>query len=899
MTEEDEFDESLPKPVRSILGAYRSVLYQEMFFLRDNGGRRYKATNGKLIGKSGEGFAYSFDLEAELFLSEDSPVTVTAGSESAKGKVLACEDFEVILILALNLGTKVPSAFISVEPWKLLDSMNERLLALNPKKNPIAVKLLHDGPRLSTKRPIEEVDTGQEAAKAHAENDPVTVIWGPPGTGKTHTMAEIAIDCISKGKSVLVVSHSNISVDGVVSKVAELMRAAGMEKELAAGKVMRFGHVRDEALALDDEVVAYNYALRRDPKLARKFESLLKEKDEIIRSGSSHSQRRVKLEEEIKSIRKSIADEEKRCVERARLVATTVSRVYANKLFEGKQYDMVMFDEVSMAYVPQVVCAAMHARSRLVLVGDFRQLPPIAQGPKSKGALSRDIFWYLKICDDSQCAYYHPWLVMLNEQRRMHPSIAAFSSEAFYGGMLLNHPSTEHSRDEIVDSVPYPGEPMLLVDLSGTFCAAGKNSDNSRFNVLSAVVSLAMALDAEDDSGCGVAVIAPYAAQVRLIRAMLQDFRARKLQTDVSCATVHQFQGSERDVVIIDAVESFPAKRLGILTSNNENGSLDRLVNVAATRARGKLVTVASGRFWDIQTRESKNAFGKLIAHHRAEDMVASAGSGDLAEVLGEMYTGPNITVILDAEDAMSRFLHDINRAVHKIAISMPDGRLVDPFQERTLASLREAKARGVDIVMKCRNWKDLPKDWKGLGWQSDDADSPLVIIDEGTAWYGMPLSQGRFVSSKGEGAAVVLQSPMRIKGKCTIEMLSSLADMQSRMVDGRKHSLQQRSGVSAGDKDGKSQGGLSLYMRKNMKCKRCGGPMKLERGFKSGKFYAKCTVKACGETELVDKGFVNHYLCVRQARCPKCKSHLEARISKFGIYIQCDRGHTIKLDEV
>lgn len=165
MTEENEFDESLPKPVRSILGTYRSVLYQEMFFLRDNGGRRYKATNGKLIGKSGEGFAYSFDLEAELFLSEDSPVTVTAGSESAKGKVLACEDFEVILILALNLGAKVPSAFISVEPWKLLDSMNERLLTLNPKKNPIAVKLLHDGPRLSTKRPIEEVDTGAGSRK--------------------------------------------------------------------------------------------------------------------------------------------------------------------------------------------------------------------------------------------------------------------------------------------------------------------------------------------------------------------------------------------------------------------------------------------------------------------------------------------------------------------------------------------------------------------------------------------------------------------------------------------------------------------------------------------------------------------------------------------------------------
>ena len=118
---------------------------------------------------------------------------------------------------------------------------------------------------------------------------------------------------------------------------------------------------------------------------------------------------------------------------------------------------------------------------------------------------------------------------------------------------------------------------------------------------------------------------------------------------------------------------------------------------------------------------------------------------------------------------------------------------------------MREAKVRGVGIVMKCKNRKDLPEDWKGLGWQSDDADSPLAIVDEETAWYGILFSQGRFVSSKGEGASVVLQSPARIKGKCTIEMLSSLADMQSRMVDGRKHSLQQRFGVSAGDENGKS----------------------------------------------------------------------------------------------
>ena len=48
-------------------------------------------------------------------------------------------------------------------------------------------------------------------------------VWGPPGTGKTYTMSQIAKTYVKQGKTVLIVSHSNVSVDGVVKKIVELL----------------------------------------------------------------------------------------------------------------------------------------------------------------------------------------------------------------------------------------------------------------------------------------------------------------------------------------------------------------------------------------------------------------------------------------------------------------------------------------------------------------------------------------------------------------------------------------------------------------------------------------------------------------------------------------------------
>ncbi len=82
-----------------------------------------------------------------------------------------------------------------------------------------------------------------------------------------------------------------------------------------------------------------------------------------------------------------------------------------------------------------------------------------------------------------------------------------------YHNLLKNHASVEKKRD-ISKRIPLPGDVMSLVDLSGTYCAAYKNSDNSRFNILSAIVSFGLAITSMDkENKDAIGVITPYAAQ--------------------------------------------------------------------------------------------------------------------------------------------------------------------------------------------------------------------------------------------------------------------------------------------------------------------------------------------------------------------------------------------------
>lgn len=858
------------------------ALAEERNHLKYNGGRSYKATNGKRITVSGGTYSYVFDLETELYLSDDAPIKINAAGRSTTGSVLLCDGFKITVILDGDLGARIGVAHITVEPWRLLDAMSERLSNISLSDR-IAMMLMNQGPTLSSNKPLSAILTGQEAAKLHALNEPITIIWGPPGTGKTHTMAEIAINSLTQGKRVLVVSHSNISVDGVVLKVAELLRSRGIQQYLIDGKVLRYGYVRDETLSHDQQATSFNYALNRSPSLRLKMEELNKKRDQL--KGTQYSEEHIRIEQETKRIRSLLHDEEQRYVSKARLVATTASKIYADKLFTDEEYDVVMFDEISMAYVPQILCAATFAKQHLICVGDFRQLAPISQS-KAKSILEKDLFSYLGIADQDGHIFHHPWLILLDQQRRMHPSISAFPSKTFYHGLLKDHSSVLSSRDNIAREQPFRGHPLSLIDLTGTYCAAGKNNDNSRYNLLSAIVTFAAALSAETNGENSVGIITPYAAQTRLIRALIQDYRKNQ-KTEIACSTVHQFQGSERNIICFDAVESYPSKKLGILMSKNENNSVTRLINVAITRARGKLILVANRGFWLKKFDGTSNALYLLVRHLLQHGNLVDHKSGQLKRFISTVNVGKNISLYARPDTCLAPILESIEKAKAKVLVSLPDSKLIPASANPIWEAITKARNRGVLVEIKAKETSMLPQNWKSSALLSANAIFPLILIDDHTIWYGYPITSCFFSDGQNGGYATVQPIVAKIKGENTIEMIKSLTDIEH----GGNEILED-------DTAGKPAAGFRRFVEEKEFCPLCKQPFKLARG-QSGKHYLRCSNSKCKNSKPLDPKLVTWYLDQKRIRCPKHKCDLTVRSGSFGVYVHCEHNHNYNLSEI
>lgn len=858
---------------------------QEMRFLRGNGGRRYKITNGQFVMLSQGGYVYSFDLDAELYLAEDSPVTVTVGLDPIPGVVLVCENFQVIVALEkipyVDRTLKIPKADISAEPWKLLEKLNIRLRKID-ERNVIAHSLLKDGPKLATSGSLSSIAKGQDNAFDHALSSPITVIWGPPGTGKTYTMAKISAEFLSQGKRVLVVSHSNVSVDNVAKQMYAQIKDTPLCELLQQSKILRYGYVRDEELQKNDFVTSFKAVMKNSPD-KKEYDSLQEEYKkltlEAANSTDTEIQKKIlQINQTIKIIKAKHKETEKRLVSNARFVATTVSKIYADSLFENLTYDVVMFDEISMAYVPQIVAAASFATEHLVCVGDFRQLSPIVQEKNAKTVLGKDLFEYLNISKGLRDINQHPWLVMLDEQRRMHPAISVFPSRFIYNGLLKDHPSVITKRNAIAATSPF-NQPMSLIDLYGTCCFGSKNEDNSRFNILSAVFAFATALKAEKSQALfkdvsneeKVGIITPYAAQTRLIKAMIQDHRQGKRNTNVSCATVHQFQGSERNVIIFDAVESCPSTRAGWLMSRNEGGAVTRLINVALTRSRGKFIAIANKAFW-LNKFEANNMFYSLVKYMSTTSHILNYQKGALANYIASNDFGSNIKVFTSTTACNFDVLTDIRSVKNKIMLMVPRGRINAEYAKTILDEINKQSRNNVSVVIIHDKSVVIPSIYEDISIPSDKVTMPLLFIDN-KVWYGLPLYQHDYTEAQ-VSYPINNDIIVRFTGKCTVEMIRSL--------------------VEHANVKPPIANGLGLYVKNHCSCPQCNEPLTLVKG---NRFFMRC--RKCGRTQPLSVKTANNYLDSIGGKCPRCGRDLFAVNGQYGLYIKCGNNHTFKPDEI
>jgi very-short-patch-repair endonuclease len=114
-----------------------------------------------------------------------------------------------------------------------------------------------------------------------------------------------------------------------------------------------------------------------------------------------------------------------------------------------------------------------------------------------------------------------------------------------------------------------------------------------------------------------IAIITPYRGQVRLLRRWLHDeIKVDSRLEGIEVGTVHSFQGGEADAVIFDVVDGFPRTGPGILL-RDDTGM--RLVNVAITRARGKLVIIADKEWLQRTQTHSHGLLWTIFFGHKAK----------------------------------------------------------------------------------------------------------------------------------------------------------------------------------------------------------------------------------------------------------------------------------------
>lgn len=742
---------------------YKHAVNAEIAYLREKGGKRYRIIDGERLQTEKNNYIYSFETDSELHFPDGTTIKLWFPEKIVPAQVISCEEFTIIIQPKEFIGENVETVEFTAEPWQLMEALVERIDELDSATSPIAYELACKGKSKIDQKKF--IGLGQDLALKKSTTQPITFIWGPPGTGKTTTLAKIALEHMLQGNRVLMVSYSNVSVDGAVLKIANM-------SDYEPGQIVRYGYPRVKELLDSETLTSYSYVLYKNSDLAESYKVLSQERMKLKKKDP----KRIEIRKKMNKIREKLLEQEKQLMKKAAFVATTVSKAVVDKTLYEQKFDVVIFDEASMAYIPQVIFAASLATKHFCCLGDFKQLPAIVQSP-SDIMLIRDIFEHTGITSAVENGYGHEWLVMLNYQYRMHPEIAKFVSDHMYGRLLQSASAIYEHRQAIANLAPLEKEPMVLVDLSSSYSVCIKTMDGSRINLLSAMVCIKLA---EMFAGkYGVGIITPYSAQAKLVLAMIRDLQERDTRfLNVKSATVHQFQGSEQPVIIYDAVDCFRMPFPGSLLTSKKNDTANRLFNVAMTRTQGKFVLVANKEYLFRKNIAKDLMFTKALKYMTNFDL--SIKGNELFEEFGteegevpEMFLGDR-----DEVDSWERYIRDIKNATNEIFIDMP-GAMDDDIDalEELISALDVAKNNGVKICIRVSENVSLAKELNKYRMDCLYVATPITIIDKERIWFGEPLSSADFIS---EGNIIETEyfPCLRFDGKHTARMLKAIFEI-------------------------------------------------------------------------------------------------------------------------
>ncbi|WP_089954804.1 AAA domain-containing protein [Limnohabitans sp. 2KL-3] len=438
----------------------------------------------------------------------------------------------------------------------------------------------------------------------------VAIIHGPPGTGKTTTLVQAILETIRRERRVLVCAPSNTAVDLLTEKLAE--RGVNV---IRLGNPSRVSELLLQH-TLDAGVMAHAsyakmHAMRQTAEQHREAAS-----ERVRNFGFEERERRLWLREEARTLRQAADDLERfmteDVLESVQVITCTLVGA-SHRHIRHLGFETVFIDEAAQALEPG--CWIPIAKGqRLVLAGDHHQLPPTVKSEKAAREGLRETLF-------EKCIQRQPNTArMLKVQYRMHAHIMGFSSEKFYGGQLVAHPSVRHADlaayDPRFDDPRFsPDLPVEFIDTAGcgyqelAIPESRSNANPEEAHLLLERLAQLLALGEPTDPDqrpLTIGVIAPYRAQINYLKDAIEDSEVLNgllLQRRLSVGTVDSFQGQERDIIAITLTRSNLQGEIGFLSDI-------RRMNVGMTRARRKLLLVG-----DSSTLCKHPFFGDLLTY--------------------------------------------------------------------------------------------------------------------------------------------------------------------------------------------------------------------------------------------------------------------------------------------
>ena len=444
----------------------------------------------------------------------------------------------------------------------------------------------------------------QDLALRECRRRDFSLLWGPPGTGKSYTLGHIAAHYRAQGCRVLVLSTTNAAVDVATFAIDDACARVGAP--LAAGELVRYAQTLTNPEEYDRRrhLMEYTKLLRKMAAMQREAEKRLAMERSVLskleRGSGLYAKALLRiagLVEELRTIGQRRRDEVAALLSTAKIVCSTVTSCLYNGFASGN-FDVVLVDEASQISLAVWPCLMNKSGGKkFVVSGDPMQLSPVQSRDTDIGTqywFDQNIYAYLGMTTfrGIEPFYEAGAMTLLNEQTRMRKGICDVVSRMFYNGLLVGDradASVSLSQAGLSDG------DVIVLDTDGAEELHGFDRlPASRLlrngNLVSAGIVMKTVRDIVETNPAGrkleILVIAPFRDQAKKIYS--SRIKTLKLGDDVTVrvSTVHSCQGGEADIVFFDLV-------------NPASGFLRRvdaahLWCVACSRARQKLVVVGS-----------------------------------------------------------------------------------------------------------------------------------------------------------------------------------------------------------------------------------------------------------------------------------------------------------------